>query len=280
MKKIIAFVMSLLAILFLIGCNENYQIKTSHMSETLNQELEDYFKIDNESKDQEIKDLIYIDDLMNNYEYSNKYLISVDNEYESKYFCGYLDIKIKDILDSIEISDPDGNPSWYIWQGENRYLKKYEYAIKKNIIDVNEYCMNWVEFEKKEDIVHSYENLFLVCIAKSIKLNVINNENNKKVNKVIFIEENSSTLWNLIEEAEGFFTLSENEIDFSNITTLNIFDLLMHNSFKYKKINENIYIDLNNRGQKLEYELNDYKIINERYFYSLDEIVNFIEGQK
>ena len=52
----------------------------------------------------------------------------------------------------------------------------------------------------------------------------------------------------------------------------------MHNSFKYKKINENIYIDLNNRGQKIEYELNDYKIINERYFYSLDEIVNFIEG--
>ena len=278
MKKIIAFVMSLLAIMFLIGCNENYQIKTSHMSETLNQELEDYFKIDNESKDQEIKDLIYIDDLMNNYEYSNKYLISIDNEYESKYFCAYLDIKIKDILDSIEISEPDGNPSWYIWQGENRYLKKYEYAIKKNIIDVNEYCMNWVEFEKKEDIVHSYENLFLVCIAKSIKLNVINYENNKKVNKVIFIEENSSTLWNLIEEAEGFFTLSENKIDFSNITTLNIFDLLMHNSFKYKKINENIYIDLNNRGQKLEYELNDYKIINERYFYSLDEIVNFIEG--
>ncbi len=278
MKKIIAFVMSLLAIMFLIGCNENYQIKTSHMSETLNQELEDYFKIDNESKDQEIKDLIYIDDLMNNYEYSNKYLISIDNEYESKYFCAYLDIKIKDILDSIEISEPDGNPSWYIWQGENRYLKKYEYAIKKNIIDVNEYCMNWVEFEKKEDIVHSYENLFLVCIAKSIKLNVINYENNKKVNKVIFIEENSITLWNLIEEAEGFFTLSENKIDFSNITTLNIFDLLMHNSFKYKKINENIYIDLNNRGQKLEYELNDYKIINERYFYSLDEIVNFIEG--
>ena len=278
MKKIIAFVMSLLAIMFLIGCNENYQIKTSHMLETLNQELEDYFKIDNESKDQEIKDLIYIDDLMNNYEYSNKYLISIDNEYESKYFCAYLDIKIKDILDSIEISEPDGNPSWYIWQGENRYLKKYEYAIKKNIIDVNEYCMNWVEFEKKEDIVHSYENLFLVCIAKSIKLNVINYENNKKVNKVIFIEENSSTLWNLIEEAEGFFTLSENKIDFSNITTLNIFDLLMHNSFKYKKINENIYIDLNNRGQKLEYELNDYKIINERYFYSLDEIVNFIEG--
>ena len=278
MKKIIAFVMSLLAIMFLIGCNENYQIKTSHMSETLNQELEDYFKIDNESKDQEIKDLIYIDDLMNNYEYSNKYLISVDNEYESKYYCAYLDIKIKDILDSIEISEPDGNPSWYIWQGENRYLKKYEYAIKKNIIDVNEYCMNWVEFEKKEDIVHSYENLFLVCIAKSIKLNVINYENNKKVNKVIFIEENSSTLWNLIEEAEGFFTLSENKIDFSNITTLNIFDLLMHNSFKYKKINENIYIDLNNRGQKIEYELNDYKIINERYFYSLDEIVNFIEG--
>ncbi len=278
MKKIIAFVMSLLAIMFLIGCNENYQIKTSHMSETLNQELEDYFKIDNESKDQEIKDLIYIDDLMNNCEYSNKYLISIDNEYESKYFCAYLDIKIKDILDSIEISEPDGNPSWYIWQGENRYLKKYEYAIKKNIIDVNEYCMNWVEFEKKEDIVHSYENLFLVCIAKSIKLNVINYENNKKVNKVIFIEENSSTLWNLIEEAEGFFTLSENKIDFSNITTLNIFDLLMHNSFKYKKINENIYIDLNNRGQKLEYELNDYKIINERFFYSLDEIVNFIEG--
>ena len=278
MKKIIAFVMSLLAIMFLIGCNENYQIKTSHMSETLNQELEDYFKIDNESKDQEIKDLIYIDDLMNNYEYSNKYLISIDNEYESKYFCAYLDIKIKDILDSIEISEPDGNPSWYIWQGENRYLKKYEYAIKKNIIDVNEYCMNWVEFEKKEDIVHSYENLFLVCIAKSIKLNVINYENNKKVNKVIFIEENSSTLWNLIEEAEGFFTLSENKIDFSNITILNIFDLLMHNSFKYKKINENIYIDLNNRGQKIEYELNDYKIINERYFYSLDEIVNFIEG--
>ncbi len=278
MKKIIAFVMSLLAIMFLIGCNENYQIKTSHMSETLNQELEDYFKIDNESKDQEIKDLIYIDDLMNNCEYSNKYLISIDNEYESKYFCAYLDIKIKDILDSIEISEPDGNPSWYIWQGENRYLKKYEYAIKKNIIDVNEYCMNWVEFEKKEDIVHSYENLFLVCIAKSIKLNVINYENNKKVNKVIFIEENSSTLWNLIEEAEGFFTLSENKIDFSNITTLNIFDLLMHNSFKYKKINENIYIDLNNRGQKIEYELNDYKIINERYFYSLDEIVNFIEG--
>lgn len=270
--------MSLLAIMFLIGCNENYQIKTSHMSETLNQELEDYFKIDNESKDQEIKDLIYIDDLMNNCEYSNKYLISIDNEYESKYFCAYLDIKIKDILDSIEISEPDGNPSWYIWQGENRYLKKYEYAIKKNIIDVNEYCMNWVEFEKKEDIVHSYENLFLVCIAKSIKLNVINYENNKKVNKVIFIEENSSTLWNLIEEAEGFFTLSENKIDFSNITTLNIFDLLMHNSFKYKKINENIYIDLNNRGQKLEYELNDYKIINERFFYSLDEIVNFIEG--
>lgn len=280
MKKIIAFVMSLLAIMFLIGCNENYQIKTSHMSETLNQELEDYFKIDNESKDQEIKDLIYIDDLMNNYEYSNKYLISVDNEYESKYFCAYLDIKIKDILDSIEISEPDGNPSWYIWQGENRYLKKYEYAIKKNIIDVNEYCMNWVEFEKKEDIVHSYENLFLVCIAKSIKLNVINYENNKKVNKVIFIEENFSTLWNLIEEAEGFFTLSENEIDFSNITTLNIFDLLMHNSFKYKKINENIYIDLNNRDQKAEYELNDYKIINERYFYSLDEIVNFIKSQK
>ena len=278
MKKIIAFVMSLLAIMFLIGCNENYQIKTSHMSETLNQELEDYFKIDNESKDQEIKDLIYIDDLMNNCEYSNKYLISIDNEYESKYFCAYLDIKIKDILDSIEISEPDGNPSWYIWQGENRYLKKYEYAIKKNIIDINEYCMNWVEFEKKEDIVHSYENLFLVCIAKSIKLNVINYENNKKVNKVIFIEENSSTLWNLIEEAEGFFTLSENKIDFSNITTLNIFDLLMHNSFKYKKINENIYIDLNNRGQKIEYELNDYKIINERYFYSLDEIVNFIEG--
>lgn len=278
MKKIIAFVMSLLAIMFLIGCNENYQIKTSHMSETLNQELEDYFKIDNESKDQEIKDLIYIDDLMNNYEYSNKYLISVDNEYESKYYCAYLDIKIKDILDSIEISEPDGNPSWYIWQGENRYLKKYEYAIKKNIIDVNEYCMNWVEFEKKEDIVHSYENLFLVCIAKSIKLNVINYENNKKVNKVIFIEENSSTLWNLIEEAEGFFTLSENKMDFSNITILNIFDLLMHNSFKYKKLNENIYIDLNNRGQKIEYELNDYKIINERYFYSLDEIVNFIEG--
>lgn len=278
MKKIIAFVMSLLAIMFLIGCNENYQIKTSHMSETLNQELEDYFKIDNESKDQEIKDLIYIDDLMNNYEYSNKYLISIDNEYESKYFCAYLDIKIKDILDSIEISEPDGNPSWYIWQGENRYLKKYEYAIKKNIIDVNEYCMNWVEFEKKEDIVHSYENLFLVCIAKSIKLNVINYENNKKVNKVIFIEENSSTLWNLIEEAEGFFTLSENKMDFSNITILNIFDLLMHNSFKYKKLNENIYIDLNNRGQKIEYELNDYKIINERYFYSLDEIVNFIEG--
>lgn len=138
--------------------------------------------------------------------------------------------------------------------------------------------MNWVEFEKKEDIVHSYENLFLVCIAKSIKLNVINYENNKKVNKVIFIEENSSTLWNLIEEAEGFFTLTENKIDFSNITTLNIFDLLMHNSFKYKKINENIYIDLNNRGQKIEYELNDYKIINERYFYSLDEIVNFIKG--
>ena len=278
MKKIIAFVMSLLAIMFLIGCNENYQIKTSHMSETLNQELEDYFKIDNESKDQEIKDLIYIDDLMNNYEYSNKYLISVDNEYESKYYCAYLDIKIKDILDSIEISEPDGNPSWYIWQGENRYLKKYEYAIKKNIIDVNEYCMNWVEFEKKEDIVHSYENLFLVCIAKSIKLNVINYENNKKVNKVIFIEENSSTLWNLIEEAEGFFTLSENKMDFSNITILNIFDLLMHNSFKYKKLNENIYIDLNKRGQKIEYELNDYKIINERYFYSLDEIVNFIEG--
>ena len=95
---------------------------------------------------------------------------------------------------------------------------------------------------------------------------------------MIFIEENSSTLWNLIEEAEGFFTLSEIKIDFSNITTLNIFDLLMHNSFKYKKINENIYIDLNNRGQKIEYELNDYKIINERYFYSLDEIVNFIEG--
>ena len=105
MKKIIAFVMSLLAIMFLIGCNENYQIKTSHMSETLNQELEDYFKIDNESKDQEIKDLIYIDDLMNNYEYSNKYLISIDNEYESKYFCAYLDIKIKDILDSIGMKD-------------------------------------------------------------------------------------------------------------------------------------------------------------------------------
>lgn len=269
--------MSLLAIMFLIGCKENYQIKTSDMTETLNQEIEGYFKIDNESKDQEIKDLIYIEDLINNYEYSNKYLISVDNEYKSKYFCAYLDIKIKDILDSIEISEPDGNPSWYIWQGENRYLKKYEYAIKKNIIDVSKYCLNWVEFEKKEDIVHSYENLFLVCIAKSIKLNVINYENNKKVNKVIFIEENSSTLWNLIEEAEGFFTLSENEIDFSNITTLNIFDLLMHNSFKYKKINENIYIDLNNRGQKLEYELNDYKIINERYFYCLDEIVNFIK---
>ena len=86
MKRIIVVVTCLLAIMFLIGCNENYQIKTSHMSETLNQELEDYFKIDNESKDQEIKDLIYIDDLMNNYEYSNKYLISLDNEYDQNIF--------------------------------------------------------------------------------------------------------------------------------------------------------------------------------------------------
>ena len=279
MKKLVVVFISLLVIFFLTGCNESYQIKTSYMTEALNKELDDYFRIDNEAKDQEVGDKIYIDDLINNYNNSNKYLISVENEYKSKYFCAYLDIRIKDTLDSIEIAEPDGNPGWYVWQGENNYLKKYESAIKKNLIDIDEYCMNWVEFESKEDIVYSYENLFLVCIAKSIKSNVINYETNKRVDKIFIVEENASILWNLIENEEGFFAVLENKIDFSNMTTLDLFNILEYSSFDYKKINKNIYIDLNGRGQEVNYNLNEYKIINERYFYRLDEIINLIEEQ-
>jgi len=280
MKKIIVLFMMLILSVILVGCNESNHIKTSQMTESLNKELDEYFKIDNESKEQEILQAIYIDNLIDNYKNSNKYLISVDNKFKSKYFCAYLDIRVKDVLDSIKIAEVDGNPSWYIWQGENRYLKKYDYAIKNNIIDINEYCMKWVEFEKKEDIAPSYENLFLICIAKSIKLNLIDYENNEKAEKVIFIEENASALWNLIEKVDGFFTLLEKEIDLTNLTTVYVFLVLNYYSFKYKNINESIYIYLNDRNQKVEYDFNDYKIINEKYFYRLDEIINYIEEQK
>lgn len=109
--------------IYLAGCNENKQIKESNMSKELNGELEKNFNfIDNILKDEEISDRLYLNDLLNNE--TNKYFIFIDKEYKSKYFCAYLNIKVKNILDSIEIKSPDGDSSWYIWQGENLYLKK------------------------------------------------------------------------------------------------------------------------------------------------------------
>ena len=152
MKKIFLAFMSLMFIICLVGCSDSKQFEESKISEELNIGLEQYFEINNSLKDGEIRDKIYINDLIVNYKLFNKYLIFIDYEHKSKYYCAYLDSKVKEILDTIEIITPDGEPNWYLWQGENLYLKKYEYAIENDIINYNDYSLKWFEFEEKEDI--------------------------------------------------------------------------------------------------------------------------------
>lgn len=277
MKKIFLAFMSLMFIICLVGCSDSKQFEESKISEELNIGLEQYFETNNSLKDGEIRDKIYINDLIVNYKLFNKYLIFIDYEHKSKYYCAYLDSKVKEILDTIEIITPDGEPNWYLWQGENLYLKKYEYAIENDIINYNDYSLKWFEFEEKEDILDSYENLFLVSITKSQMLNVINYENSEKIKKLIFIEENSYNFNCLIEEGKRFYLLTEKEINVTSITLLDIYEFLMYNSFEYKILNEKIYIKDNTYKLNMDYVLMDYMIIDDCYFYCLDEIIKYIK---
>lgn len=277
MKKLFLVFMSLVFIICLVGCSDSKQFEESKISEKLNIGLKQYFEINNSLKDGEIRDQIYINDLIINYKLFNKYLIFIDCDYKSKYYCAYLDSKVKEILDTIEIITPDGEPSWYLWQGENLYLKKYEYAIENDIINYNDYSLKWFEFEEKEDILDSYENLFLVSITKSQMLNVINYENSEKIKKLIFIEENSYNFNCLIEEGKRFYLLTEKEINVTSITLLDIYEFLMYNSFEYKILNEKIYIKDNTYKLNMDYILMDYMIIDDCYFYCLDEIIKYIK---
>lgn len=97
-------------------------------------------------------------------------------------------------------------------------------------------------------------------------LNINNFENNENKKELIFIEENLFNFGNLIGKEDGFYVSVEEKIDFSNMTTLYIYELFMHNSFVYKIINDKIYIMDNNYKQNADYQLKDYLIVNDFCF--------------
>lgn len=278
MKRILVFSVCLMFIMCLIGCSEHKKLSEFEMSEDLNKEIKKYFEITDVFVEGEPLPPLIIEDLITKYELSNKYLVYFDKDHKSNYVCAYLNNEVKEVLDTIEIIH-EGYESWFIWQGENLYLKKYEYAIEENIINCNDYPLKWIEYKDKEEILDFFEDFFLVSITKSQKINVLNCETKEEGSKVIYIEENSYNFSNLLERKEKFYVLSKKEIKLTDINAHELHSLIKYESFYCKILNDKFYIrDLGYHEKN--YDIDDYIIINDYYFCCLDEIIKFIVEQK
>lgn len=283
-KKYFIFLLCCVMIFTVVGCTGSGEeskeiLNESALTEKLNEELYAYFnKTNDKNTESDVGSNLFIDRIKEYvYTYKTKYLLSLKENLKETYFCAYLSKDIIGILNDIQVNEPDGNPGWYVWLGIDFYLKKYEFAIEHDIINVNEYSLKWVEFSSKDEIKDVYDDFFLVCISKCSEVNVVNYANNTKEVKKVFWETNPTNLglYDELKQKEGFLLLTDLTFSKDYISTLDLYNLVYYHSFEYKVYNNIIYIASNhNRGDLIvKLKLCDYVVFENVYFYKLSDVL-------
>ena len=127
----------------MIGCkNGNVKLNEidNDLSLALNNEIRaNYEKIPNGYVQAEPIYSLGLYYLVRDYDKNTKYQFLLNDIIIKEFLCAYVKNDIKNILDEIIIFEQTGILSWNFWIGIDYYLKKYEYAIKNNLIEAEKY---------------------------------------------------------------------------------------------------------------------------------------------
>ena len=274
MKKILLMCFMLVIAFVMAGCNnENKTYDESKYSNLLNQSIEESFEFNNE-KEEELAAPISFEEFLNIYNKKNKFLVSIKKENDNV-ICGYLDNSIKEKLETVDITEPDGNPGWYIWVGVNNYIKKYEYAVNNNIIQAKDYSIKWFEIDNKELIAENYNELFLICMTTCYNLTFVNYDTNEVYERKIYVDDNS-ILNDIIEKEKKYIVLYEMRSE--KLSAIDLYELTQLDSFDYMLLENEIYVNSRYKEKNDKLNLKDYKVIDNKFYYNLKEIKEIMEG--
>lgn len=274
MKKILLMCFMLVIAFVMAGCNnENKTYDESKYSNLLNQSIEESFEFNNE-KEEELAAPISFEEFLNIYNKKNKFLVSIKKENDNV-ICGYLDNSIKEKLETVDITEPDGNPGWYIWVGVNNYIKKYEYAVNNNIIQAKDYSIKWFEIDNKELIAENYNELFLICMTTCYNLTFVNYDTNEVYERKIYVDDNS-ILNDIIEKEKKYIVLYE--MISEKLSAIDLYELTQLDSFDYMLLENEIYVNSRYKEKNDKLNLKDYKVIDNKFYYNLKEIKEIMEG--
>lgn len=268
MKKIFILLGAILFSMSIISCKEKIKYEEYENSAMLNKDI--YNWLERYYYEGELALPITLEDYLRISNESKKYLISIDFENE-KYVCGYLDKSIKKKIDK-EYSSQNSDLKVKLWSGLDDYLIKYCSAIFDEKVDEEKYPIKWFVFDNYDDILDEYNKMSLICITQLVKLNVKDYNDNDKFTKDVCIDINYLSSSNELKVKDGYLFVTRLNLKNIDIFASYLYELISYESFEYKIFNDEVYIN-----SKLDYvysgfEKNDYKLINNKYYYKFSDV--------